>query len=136
MLARAVKWGVNFPRRLFAVDAAGALLSAFLLGVVLVRFEEYFGIPVPVLYLLASIPVVFALYDLLCYLGARKSPGPFLIAIGIMNLLYCVLSIGLAAYHSDSITILGWSYVVVEVVIVALLGVVEVMVGNNISKQT
>ena len=31
------------PKKLFLIDAYGAILSAFLFGVVLVKFEEIFG---------------------------------------------------------------------------------------------
>ena len=47
------------PKKLFLIDGFGAIISAFLLGVVLVKFEEKIGVPVSVLYLLATIPLFF-----------------------------------------------------------------------------
>ena len=54
-------------KKLFLIDGFGAIISAFLLGVVLVKFQEKIGVPVSVLYLLATIPVFFAAYDFYCY---------------------------------------------------------------------
>ena len=34
------------PKKLFFIDGCGAILSAFLLGIVLVRFEKYIGMPI------------------------------------------------------------------------------------------
>lgn len=120
------KQKLNFtPKQLFLIDAGGALLSAFLLGVVLVRLEYFFGIPRTVLYLLAVIPCFFALYDLLCYFLAKQKTARLLQAIAYANILYCCLSIGLAVFHVQSITIFGWLYILGEVLIVILLARLE-----------
>ncbi len=55
------------PKKLFLIDGFGTILSAFLLGVILVKFEIIFGIPISVLYILAIIPIFFAAYDFYCY---------------------------------------------------------------------
>ncbi|MEZ4773978.1 MAG: hypothetical protein R3D00_12405 [Bacteroidia bacterium] len=109
------------PEILFLVDGAGALVSAFLLGVILVRWEQVFGIPASILYLLASLPVLFAVYDFYCYRTQKERPAVFLRAIAIANLLYCVLSLGLAIYHSQTITLWGWAYILSEILIVLIL---------------
>jgi len=57
---------------LFLLDAIGALVSALLLGVVLVKYQEIFGIPIPTLYVLAIIPCFFALIDLYSYSSLVK----------------------------------------------------------------
>ncbi len=44
------------PKQLFLLDAFGALLSAFFLGFVLVKYQVYIGMPENVLYILALIP--------------------------------------------------------------------------------
>ncbi|MEZ4830331.1 MAG: hypothetical protein R3C61_29200 [Bacteroidia bacterium] len=113
------------PEILFIVDGVGAMMSAFLLGVVLVRWEQVFGIPVATLYLLASLPVLFAVYDFYCYRTQKERPAVFLRAIAIANLLYCVLSLGLAIYHSQTITLWGWAYILSEILIVLILAKVE-----------
>ena len=123
------------PKLLFIIDGSGAILSAFLLGVVLVRFERIFGIPSSTLYFLALPPLFFAIYDFLSY---RQNPvyiGRLLIGIGIMNLLYCVLSIGLAFYHINTITHFGWTYILVEILVVITLAIIELRMANRMTKD-
>ncbi|MEM6633615.1 MAG: hypothetical protein AAF694_28335 [Bacteroidota bacterium] len=61
------------PKKLLIIDGLGALLSAFLLGVVLVRFESQVGMPRNSLYVLAAFPCIFAIYDLISYFqGPQK----------------------------------------------------------------
>lgn len=120
------------PRILFLIDGFGAMLSAFLLGVVLVQFEPFFGIPRSTLYFLASLPCVFAVYDFSCYLSLRKNLSPFLKAIAIANLFYCCLSLGLAIYHRQVLTISGWIYILVEIGIVIFLATVELRIAANV----
>ena len=61
------------PKQLFILDGLGALLSAFLLGVVLVKLESVFGIPKNTLYFLAFLPCLFAIYDFYCYFQAKEN---------------------------------------------------------------
>lgn len=60
------------PRRLFLIDGLGAIVSAVLLGVVLVRFEHLFGMPQKARYFLALFPSFFAGYDIFCYIQIRE----------------------------------------------------------------
>jgi len=124
------------PKRLFLIDGMGALLSAFLLGVVLVQLESVFGIPSTTLYVLAALAVLFAAYDFYAYRTKNIAAlGKLLKGIAIINVLYCCLSIGLALYHIDAITVLGWAYVVVEVLIVVVLAVVELKVAGRLLEK-
>jgi peptidoglycan/LPS O-acetylase OafA/YrhL len=125
------------PRQLFLIDGAGAALSAVLLGVVLVRFESTFGIPVSALCLLASIPVFFVVFDLVSYRAIQASVWRNLKAIAVMNMLYCALSLALAFHHAGSLTFLGWVYIVVEVAVVLLVAALEFRVsGESKSNKT
>ena len=119
------------PKKLFLIDGFGAILSAFLLGVVLVKFEEIFGIPTSVLYFLATIPIFFVIYDVFCYQQQLKI-GLLLKGIAVLNILYCCISIGLISYHFSSITILGWTYIIVEIILVSFLAMIEFRVGKRI----
>jgi hypothetical protein len=120
------------PYRLFAIDGGGALLSAFLLGIVLVRWEVVFGIPARVLYVLAAFPVLFAAYDGWCYWRTRHHPAPYLRGIAVANLLYCVLSLGLATVHHSSLTVWGWAYLLGEVGVVIALAMLELRTARRL----
>ena len=123
------------PKQLFIIDGAGALFSAFLLGIVLVRFEAFFGIPKAVLYLLAIIPLFFAAFDLLSLLFAQKKPAIFLKAIAFANLSYCLLSLGLAWTHRVNLTFWGWSYLICEILLVLGLAFFELKLAQQIAKK-
>jgi hypothetical protein len=123
------------PKMLFVIDGVGAMLSAVLISVVLVRFESIFGIPASTLYVLAAIPVGFAIYDMLCYQLDLPNQVKYLKGIGILNLLYCSLSIGLSLYHKNTITYFGWAYIIGEVLIVGALAWVELSSAYALSSR-
>ncbi len=120
------------PKKLFILDGLGALLSAFLLGVVLVQLESYFGIPRNTLYFLAFLPCLFVVYDLFCYWRVEQNIGFFLKVIAVINVLYCCLSIGFAFYHMERITALGWGYILIEILIVLAVAFVEWRVAGDL----
>ena len=124
------------PKKLFLIDGFGAILSAFLLGVVLVKYEIIFGIPSSSLYFLATIPIFFAAYDFFCYRKTHQKVGFFLKGIAVLNLIYCCISLGLLFYHLETITSLGWIYILIEIVIVLILAIVEFGVGRKIIKAS
>jgi len=53
------------PKKLFATDCLGALLTAVVTGIVLVQFESVFGMPRNSLYFLSGLACLFALYSFL-----------------------------------------------------------------------
>lgn len=121
----------SYGKKLFLIDALGAILSAFLLGVVLVRLESLFGIPKNTLYFLAVLPCFFALYDIFCYLKVDKNIGQFLMIIGYTNITYCIISIGLAFYHFEYLTTLGWVYIIVEILVVIAIAIIEIKTARK-----
>jgi hypothetical protein len=106
------------PRKLFLIDCLGALASAFLLGVILVLFEEFIGMPKEVLYYLAIAACVFAVYSFFCYFHFPNNWQPFMKAIVIANLLYCLTTIGLVIFFYSQLTIFGVLYFLGELGII------------------
>ena len=123
---------IKNPKHLFIIDGFGALLSAFLLGVVLVQLEPYFGIPRTTLYFLAFLPCLFAIFDFYVFKKINSNLDFYLKIIASINLMYCVLSLGLAFYHHQVITNLGWIYIVGEILIVATLAFVQLQVASKL----
>lgn len=121
------------PKKLFLIDALGALVSAFMLGVVLVHFEAFFGVPTRVLYFLAALPCGFALLDMLFYKASAAMNRRGLIIIGVINIAYCILLLALAYTHIASITSWGWIYIVGEVLIVLLIAFYELKVARTLA---
>jgi hypothetical protein len=120
------------PRTVFIIDGSGAILSAFLLGVVLVQFQSFFGIPFRILYFLAAIPILFFLFDVYSYLTVQHHTVKKLKIIALANLLYCLLSISVTAYHAGQVTIWGWIYILIEILIVLIVVAIELATAKKI----
>jgi hypothetical protein len=131
------KW-VPDPKKIFLVDSLGALLTAFLLFVILVTFNKYFGMPETTLHFLSITALVFSAYSFCCFLLLKNNWHPFLRAIIIANLLYCCLTLGLVIYHYQLLTMLGVIYFLAEIGVVCILVFIEIKVlatGNKINQQ-
>lgn len=113
------------PKRLFLMDGLGGMLSAFLLGVVLPRFETAFGMPRKVLYSLSGLACVYAVCSLLSCWRIKDNWRPYMRGIVIANLLYCCLTIGLVIYHRQEITKLGLLYFLLEIAVILGLAIME-----------
>lgn len=135
MIKRLLKSFTLNPKKLFLIDGLGAVLSAFLLGIILVKFESIIGIPPSTLYFLAVFPLLFAIYDFYCYQKKYNNLKSFLKGIAIVNLLYCCLSIGIAFYHRKTISNLGWTYIIVEIFIIIILSNFELTVAKQLAKN-
>ncbi len=113
------------PKQLFLLDAIGAVLSAFFLGVVLVKLESHIGMPRKVLYGLALPACFFAIYSFFCYFRIKKNWKPFLIGIAILNSIYCIISIVTVYFHYQTLTKLGLTYFILELAIVLIVIIIE-----------
>jgi len=113
------------PKRLLLIDSLGAMLSALLLGIVLGRFEAAFGMPRKVLYLLSGLAWVYAMYSFLCYWRVEEKWRPYMRVIAVANLCYCCLTIGLVIHYRQELTWLGWTYFLLEVVVILSLITME-----------
>lgn len=113
------------PKNLFLIDGLGALLSAFMLGVVLVTFESTFGMPKYTLQLLSGLACLFSLYSFFCYFRMPIKWRFFMKIIGVINLQYCGFTAVLCISHYNELTALGLGYFALELVVVAFLGLVE-----------
>ena len=113
------------PKTLFLIDGLGAILSALMLGVVLVHFQNLIGISLRALYVLAFLPCLFMIYSFSCFFFLRDNWSPYLKFIAIVNFLYCLLSIGMMIVHRESLTVIGYIYFIVEIIIVLVIAGIE-----------
>ncbi len=122
------------PKTIFLIDGLGAILSAFLLGVVLIHYQELIGMPEKVLYFLAFIPCLFIIYSFSCFFFLRDNWRSFLKYIALANFLYCILSIAMMMVHRDSLTTLGYTYFVIEIIVVLIVVGVEYQVYKGFKR--
>ena len=116
------------PKKIFLLDGIGALVSAFFLGIVLVYFESFVGMPMNTLYLLAGLAVIFFIYSISCFLFFPEKWRPFLIIIAIVNTLYSILTMALMIYYFQQLTWLGLSYFVLEILILLFIIQLEIKI--------
>lgn len=115
-------------KKLFLIDGIGAVVSAIMLGFVLPQFHEHIGMPLIELFILATIPVLFIIYDLFCY-RSNSENGKLLLGIAIANLSYSALSANLVSVHFSELTILGLMYFAGEILIILVLVIYEIRVA-------
>ncbi len=121
------------PEKLFLIDSIGALVTAFMLGFVLVQFQNIFGVPKDILYILSLIALIYSIYSFVCYLKIKTTWRPFLKGIAIANLTYCLITIGLMISLHSQITYLGILYFSSEVIIILGLVILELKKAAKIS---
>jgi len=116
---------ITNPKRVFLIDAFGALLSAILLIGILAPLEHYFGMPKMTLYLLAGIAFCLFIYSISCNRFIKSNWKPFLIIVIISNIIYSLISLALITTYSEKLTELGWIYFMLEFIIIGIIVIVE-----------
>lgn len=132
MLKNAINYFSQKQKTLFLIDSIGALLTAFFLYVVMRQFNYYVGMPNQVLTILSIVAICFFLYSMLCLIILKRNRGPFIKVIGIANLLYCLLTIGMLFKYHHVLTVIGETYFLIEIVIISLLSYVEISVARKL----
>lgn len=113
------------PKRVFLMDAFGALLSLFTFLFILIPFQEYFGMPSDILYKLSIIAIFLFLYSFSCFKLIKQHWKPFLKIIIILNTLYIFFSFGLIFYHFKQLTFLGIAYFILEIIVIIIVLFIE-----------
>ncbi|MCW7492616.1 hypothetical protein ND861_09220 [Leptospira sp. 2 VSF19] len=106
---------------IFLIDGLGAIFSEVLLSLVLPLFVELLGMPIRTLYILALVPLVFAVYSLLCYFLNPSQWKLFLRVIAVANFLYCVLTMVYLVINLEQTTFICEVYFVLEMIVVVSL---------------
>ncbi|HLP20939.1 MAG TPA: hypothetical protein VK174_11590 [Chitinophagales bacterium] len=104
------------PRAVFLLDSAGAFLSTVQLFV-LAKFHTFFGMPQPILFLLCAIAFTLAIYSLCCYHFITNKWRTFLTITIASNVIYSLLTLSLMVYFHTVLTALGFTYFILELVV-------------------
>jgi len=110
---------------LILADIIGALLSAGMLGIVMVRLEHIFSMPANVLHALAFIALMFAFHSGGCYFMGQENWKPALRRIAIANLAYCFITLALLFCFREELTVFDWAYFIAEMCVVIPLAIIE-----------
>ena len=123
-------------KKVFLIDAIGALITTILLSQVVARFEEVFGMPREIVIILAAMAACLSAYSFSCYWMVKQKPKPFLLAIAVANSLYCMLTFGLIVYLFDTLPWIGITYLLGEIIIVMGLVQLELRFARKIGNKT
>ncbi len=119
------------PNKLILLDGWGAIISTFFTGFILVGLHETIVIPPKTLYILATFPALFAILDFCFFFYQKIIRNHSLQIIAFLNLTYCVVSILFAIHHLNTITIFGWAYIIIELLILFCLVYIELNVAHK-----
>ncbi|MEM9930301.1 MAG: hypothetical protein AAF840_10815, partial [Bacteroidota bacterium] len=103
----------------------GAVVSACCLFLALSQWEDVFGLPGSVLWMLAVMAAVFAVYSISSYFVSGKDWRVYLWLILIANAVYGLLTLCLVLIYFNTITGLGLAYFVLELVVLSALVYIE-----------
>jgi hypothetical protein len=106
------------PRRIFLFDGLGAVITILFLRIILVQLNDLVGIPISTLTILASLPMAFILIDVVGYVFFERIGPLVLKLIMTLNISYCFLSLYFGWLDFASITWLGWTYLMIEILII------------------
>jgi len=106
------------PKKVFLIDASGALITAIVLFGILIQFEPLFGMPREVLYVLSGIAFFLFLYSILCYLLIKKRWIAFIGLLMILNLSYIFISLGMVIRYYENLTKIGVLYFMIELIVI------------------
>ncbi len=114
------------PKKIFLIDALGALFTCVLLIVIQTKLKFYFGMPVKTLTILSIIAFALFWYSTACFTLFQKiNWKQHLKRIARANLIYCGLTFVLLVYNYKIITPLDWIYFFGEIIIISFLVSIE-----------
>jgi hypothetical protein len=113
-------------RKLFLLDASGALISCLLIGFLQIPHVEVFGIPPTAFRILLILAIGLMLFSSLCYFFLNTAQlKSFLRKLAWMNTTYLFITLFFIIQYSHQIRMTGWIYYSLEVMVMSLLIVVE-----------
>lgn len=121
-------------RQAFLIDGLGGLLTATMLGLVLPAFHQHIGLPAGTLRLLGLAGLGYATYSLSCFRFLQGNPAPYLRFIVVANLLYCLVTAAILATHRNTVTTLGLSYFVAEVLVILAVVSLEIRILRRLTE--
>jgi hypothetical protein len=125
----------NNTKRVFLVDAIGALLSAIFIFIILSYFENQIGIPEKTLIFLIIIAILLSIFSFCCFLIQKNNSKQSLKIISRANILYCILTIITVFAYRHAITRWGLLYFIFEILIIILIVIVELKTMNKLNEK-
>jgi len=119
------------PRRIFLIDALGALITSSILGLLLPLVHDLFLLEKQTFYLLAAYVVALFFYSISVYLFKPTIWVPLLRIIATANATYCLFTFAIIFFISPTISTLGIIYFVGEAGLILTIALVEWTYANK-----
>jgi len=120
-------------RKLFLLDGSGALLTALMLMLVLPKLDLLTGIDPDMITVMVLIAFLLTAMSLTFFFTYNQQSYKVLQVIGISNLLYSGIIVVVLLVYGSSMKPLGITYFILEGLVVALLGLVEIRKHKRVS---
>ncbi len=135
MLKKTIHHLARQPRKLFLADSLGAALSTGVLVSVLSCFSASFAIPERALICLVIPAAVLCICSMACFLFLKDNYAPFIGAIALANLLYCMLTVLLLLRYLSDVTSLAVMYFSMEAALIGGLVYIELSVMKRLKES-
>jgi hypothetical protein len=114
------------PRKIFLIDALGALITCGLLLIIQTKLKLYFGMPVQTLTILSIMAFALFWYSTACFTLFQKiNWKQHLKRIASANLIYCGLILFLLLSNFKIVTPFDWIYFLGEIAVIISLVYLE-----------
>lgn len=120
-------------KKLFLLDAVGALITALMVGWVGVIFQDKIGLPIYVLRILGLMATGFFMNSLIAYF--KNAPASYLKIVAVLNFIYCIGIIVVFGIFRQDFTPLAKIYFGGEVFLVSILANYEFKTSKKSSTQ-
>ncbi len=110
--------------KIFLYDAAGAMFSVVCLFVIYF-LNTLLGMTASVVSIFIGIGILLCIYSLVCYVSKPQRWRMYLKILAGLNFAYCLFTISQLIKYAQSITLPGYIYFVLEILIVFILSMYE-----------
>ena len=111
-------------RNVFLLDCIGAGVTAVLMLIFSIFFEDVLGIQSNHFLLLSLIATIYVFYSFICFKLVRTITSNMLLLIMLGNLMHCLLIVPVICYINDT-TSLAYVYFFLEASVVGILVLIE-----------
>lgn len=113
------------PKKIFLLDGIGALVTSFILMVIIRQNTVLFGVLPSACVKLSAIAFVFCLYSFTCYFLAKENRKSLLKVIALANIAYCMVTVLLLSQFYERLTPVAYTYFTCELGIITGLSIAE-----------
>ncbi len=133
MLSSRFHYFIKKPKLLLLIDGVGAFYTASMLLIVKTMFISYLGLSAKVLECLAIMACCMGLFSTAASMFVKNNFYKYLRSIAIVNLIYCIITIGALVLNHKKVMIWGVAYFTAEALVIFSLSLIEIKISQALS---